>query len=198
LQIRLLASIVLFLGSYLPLSLILLVQDFRYALLSHDFCWNVFSNHSACVIPLAHPMMSLVALAVCFISFLGSLIGLSLTRPKLQINVAEVKYIPAELMNYTLPYIVAFMSIGYEETGKFLGFIVFLAWMFWITHKSGQILLNPLLTILGWRLYEIRYTFPGNSTVINGRALAKGSIEPAQSYPHIVIQDVVILDVRHP
>jgi hypothetical protein len=189
---------VIFLGSYLPLALILLVQDFRYALLTHDFCWNVFSKHSACVIPLAHPKMSLAVLAVCFSSFWLSLIGLRLSRPKVQINVAEVKYIPAELMNYTLPYIVAFMSIGYEETGKFVGFAVFLAWMFWITHKSGQILLNPLLTILGWRLYEIKYTFPGNSTVINGRALARGSIEPARLYPHVVVQDVVILGVRHP
>ena len=38
-------------------------------------------------------------------------------------------------MNYTLPYVVSFMSIEYHDTGKFVGLIIFLAWMFWITYR---------------------------------------------------------------
>jgi hypothetical protein len=53
-------------------------------------------------------------------------------------------------MNYVLPYVVSFMSIDYQVTGKFVGFLIFLGWMFLITYKSGQIMLNPLLTVFGW------------------------------------------------
>jgi hypothetical protein len=116
----------------------------------------------------------------------------------LPIEVKEVKYIPAELMGYTLPYVVAFMGIGYQETGKLVGLAIFLIWMFWITHKSGQIVLNPVLAVFGWRLYEIKYIFPGNSREHIGRALARGVIEPGQRYSHAEVQDIVILRATHP
>ena len=175
-QFRFIASVALFLGSYLPLALILLVQDANYTLVKNGLCWEVWGRHSSCVL-----------------SFCVTLMALSVSRPKLPIKLVETKYIPAELMSYTLPYVVSFMSIGYQETGKFAGLTIFLAWMFWITHKSGQILVNPLLTVFGWRLYEIKYAFPGDTTLHNGRALAKGLIEPGKQYPHVLIQDIVVL-----
>jgi len=195
LQIKLLASVVIFLGSYLPLALILLVQDANYALLGNGFCWPIGGQHTGCVIPLGHPRFSLAILLICLISFCLTLVALSASQPKALIDVTEARYIPAELMSYTLPYVVAFMSIGYQETGKFVGLTIFLAWMFWITYKSGQIILNPVLAVFGWRLYEIKYVFPGDKDKIvkNGRALAKGQIEPGGRYPHISVQDIHIL-----
>lgn len=192
-RIRLLASILIFLGSYLPLSVILLVQDFDYTSLRRSFCWQLWRENSGCGWPLAHPRLSLAMVAVCLVSFCLSLLALSLSQPKLPIDVTEAEYIPAELMNYTLPYIVAFMGIGYQETGKLVGLAIFLAWMFWITHKSGQIILNPVLAVLGWRLYEIKYVFPGDLKSNDGRALAKGIVKAGRRYSHVVIQDVVVL-----
>lgn len=183
----------IFLGSYLPLAVILLAQDFKYNFLGQGLCWHISSENPTCVIPLEHPKLSLAVVGICAISFVLSLLALSLSGPKKQINVTEVRYMPAELMSYTLPYIVAFMGIGYQETGKLVGLAVFLAWMFWITHKSGQIIVNPVLAVLGWRLYEIKYAFPGDPKVYNGRALAKGIIDPGNSYQHVVVQDMVIL-----
>jgi hypothetical protein len=194
-QIRLLASLVIFLGSYLPLALILLVQDANYTLLGRSFCWRLWDERAGCAVPLDHPKFSLVILGLCLSCFCITLVALSSLRPKVPINVTEVKYIPAELMSYTLPYVVSFMSIGYQETGKFVGLIIFLAWMFWIAYKSGQILLNPVLAVFGWRLYEIKYVFPGDKTVRNGRALAGGIAEPETRYQHAVVQDVIILRV---
>lgn len=53
------------------------------------------------------------------------------------------------------------MGIAYSEPQKLLGFTVFLLWMFAITYKSGQILMNPLLLIFGWRLYEATIVISG-------------------------------------
>ena len=191
-QIRLLASMVIFVGSYLPLSVILLAQDFEFTLLRRDVCWNIWDKSSTCVIPLAHPWLSLSAVGICLFSFFFTLVALSISHPKPPVEVTEARYIPAELMNYTLPYIVAFMGIGYQETGKLVGLTIFLGWMFWITYKSGQIFLNPLLAVLGWRLYEVNYVFPGSTKLITRRALARGIVEPGHRYPHIEVQDIVI------
>lgn len=192
-KIRLIASSAIFLGSYLPLAIILLVQDARYSLIENGLCWHVWRQPSSCVVPLAHPALSLTIVGICSISFCLTLVTLSVSRPKLPIKIVEAKYIPAELMSYTLPYVVSFMSVGYQETGKFVGIIIFLAWMFWITHKSGQILLNPLLTVFGWRLYEIKYAVNGNTIVHNGRALAKDVVEPDCQYRQVAIQDILVL-----
>jgi hypothetical protein len=192
-QFRFLASVAVFLGSYLPLALILFVQDVNYAVLGNGFCSNFRQNGGSCIIPLLHPKFSLVILFVCVASFCASLAVLSFCRPRVPIDITEAKYIPAELMSYTLPYVVSFMSIGYQETGKFLGLSIFLAWMFWITHKSGQLILNPILTVFGWRLYEIKYAFPGDSTARMGRVLAYGQIEPGQRYLQTMVQDILII-----
>lgn len=192
-KIRLIASSAIFLGSYLPLAIILLAQDAKYSLLGNGVCWRFWKQPSSCAIPLAHPALSLTIVGICFISFCLTLVTLSVSRPKVPIKVIEAKYIPAELMSYTLPYIVSFMSVGYQEMGKFVGILIFLVWMFWITHKSGQILLNPLLTVFGWRLYEIKYAVNENPTVHNGRALAREAVEPDCHYRYVSIQDILIL-----
>jgi hypothetical protein len=88
-------------------------------------------------------------------------------------HLIEVKYVPADLMNYTLPYVVSFMSIEYQDTGKFIGLIIFLGWMFWITFRAGQIILNPLLIAFGWRLYDIKYRYAGSQNLYSGFALVK-------------------------
>lgn len=193
LQLRLPTAIFIFLGSYLPLSVILLAQDYDYAMLSRPVCWNPFAEGALCVLPLRNPTYSLGIFVVCFICFAVTLLVLWLAKAKRSIVIVDAKYVPTDLINYTLPYVVAFMAIEYHETGKFFGFLVFLAWMFWITYRSGQIILNPLLIAFGWRLYDISYTFPGDNTKQNGKALADGIIAPGDRPSYTTVQDVVIV-----
>jgi hypothetical protein len=174
----------------LPLALILLAQDFDYG---RPLCWRFLDTGSTCVLPFRHPAYSLGMFIICFVCFCVSLIALAVARPKIPLEITNARYIPAELMNYTLPYVVSFMSFDYQETGKFVGLTIFLGWMFWITHKSGQLILNPILIALGWRFYEITYLFPGSGASFNGRALARGVIEAGQRYGHTVVQDIIIL-----
>jgi hypothetical protein len=192
-KIRILYSAAIFVGSYLPLALILLVQDINYAIVKNGFCDGFWKHDTACRIPLIHPKFALMVLIICLSCFCLTLVALHAIRPKLPIKILEAKYIPAELMSYTLPYVVSFMSIGYQETGKFAGLSIFLVWMFWITQTAGQILLNPLLTVFGWRLYEVKYAFAGDTAIRNGRALVRGIIEPEHRYAHMAVQDILVL-----
>jgi hypothetical protein len=98
-------------------------------------------------------------------------------------------------MNYTLPYIVSFMSIDYQDIAKILGLAIFLVWMFWITYKSGQILLNPLLIVLGWRLYDLKYCFPGDPKKAEhtSKALSRGSIDAGETHRQEALADVLAI-----
>jgi hypothetical protein len=192
-QFRVLTAAVVFLGSYLPLSLILLAQDYNYTAAALPICWKMW--RAECVLPLKNPVLAVSIFGLCAACFLITLIVLGLVRPKHEIVVVEAKYIPAELMNYVLPYVVSFMSIAYEDTSKFVGLIIFLGWMFWITYKSGQILLNPLLIVLGWRLYDLKYYFPSDPNKIErtSKVLSGGSLDAGETHRQVPIADILAI-----
>ena len=190
---RLLVACIIFAGSYLPLSLILLAQNCDF-----EHWWNVPAGGWAVPflgwpIPLRNPIFSVGIFVVCLICFLLTLPALASVPTKIDIVIKEAEYSPADLMNYVLPYVVSFMSIDYQETGKFVGFLIFLGWMFWISYKSGQIILNPALTVFGWRLYKIIYTFPGDKREYSGIAITKCVLLPGERYRHGAMQDVLVL-----
>jgi hypothetical protein len=192
-QPRQFAAIMIFVGSYLPLSLILLVQNYRYSALRDDICINL--SRPGCDLPLKNPILATSIFVACVLCLIATLVILSRLRPKREICLKEVSYVPADLMNYTLPYVVSFMSIDYQDSGKFVGLIIFLAWMYWISYKSGQIILNPVLIVFGWCLYNVKYTFPADSTEHTTRILANGAISPGERHNRHTIQNIDIVKV---
>lgn len=191
-QFRLVIGAVIFLGSYLPLSLILLAQNFDYAALDTPLCLTFW--HTTCSIPLRNPSPAIGFFGVCCVCFAITLLALQVVKPKHQIVIGEAKHVPTDLMNYTLPYVVSFMSIDYQETGKFVGFAIFLGWMFWITYRSGQIILNPILIAFGWKFYEVSYRFPTSATTYISKALVHGDdISPGERHRQVAIQDTLII-----
>lgn len=189
-QFRILPAILVFLGSYLPLAFILFSQDVDYPAMGRDLCWPLQAG--ICALPLKDAGYSIGLLVVTLICFGLTVLALAFIRTTQDITVREAEYVPTDLMDYTLPYVVSFMGINYQETEKFVGFCVFLAWMFWITYKSGQIFLNPILISLGWRLYNVTYSFAGSADVYKGRALVKGYLQPGR-YRQWPVQDIQII-----
>ena len=97
-------------------------------------------------------------------------------------------------MNYTLPYVVSFMGIDYSSTDKVVGFLIFLSWIFLISHRSGQTILNPVLIILGWKLYEIEYCYPGNTKTFKDIALSRSALEPEGKLKKLNFQQVLFVE----
>jgi hypothetical protein len=193
-QLRLPAALTIFLASYLPLSVILLCQDLSFERLGRGLC-NPFAAGAApwCELPFDHPVAAIGAVLACLLAFALVVAALKLARPKQKIVIKESKHVPADLMNYVLPYIVAFMGLDYKDYGKLLGFLVFFVWIFLITHKSGQVILNPVLTVFGWRLYDATYTFEGGTESYNGNILSRVALHEGETYRQAAIQDVLIV-----
>ncbi len=192
-HLRLWTAAVIFIGSYLPLSLILLAQDFRYDYSVSNFCIDFWRENNNCELPFQHPYASLSIFLISLTCFTLTLVFLWVIPMKRKIKITEAEYVPSELMNYTLPYVVSFMGIGYNDGDKFVGISIFLLWIFWITHKSGQAILNPVLVAFGWRLHKVTYTFEGDDEEHRATALIKGEVNLGTLVKHNWIQDVMVV-----
>lgn len=187
-QFRLLSGFIIFIGSYLPLALILAVQDIPVSWWSNSFC--NFSNIEDCLFnPFSNPRLSIAFILVTCISVVVSNVSLKKIAFPFEGEVKSSKTIPNDIINYVFPYVVSFMGISYDTPEKLLGFSVFLIWMFAITYKSGQIIMNPLLLMFGWKLYEAKIQI--NNQERDVRVLRKGVLTPG-NYKFQSIQDFYI------
>lgn len=192
-QLRNWSAFALYLGSYVPLSLILLAQDFEERLAGAGLCVPHFSRTSWCAVPLKHPWWSVGAVAVSLVCLVVTLRTLAAVQGNQRVRVSESKHVPADLINYVIPYVLSFMGIDYGDSAKMLGFAVFFLWIFWITDRSGQIVMNPILVAFGWRLYEIKFSYLQSDDAFTGRVLSKTVIEPNVVYRQSQLQDVMIV-----
>jgi len=179
------------LGSYLPLAIILAMQDIPAKWWARPLCTAAGFKADECqFIPFDNPVISITFLVITTGATFLAKSSLQRIRYPFLVDVKRMKSTPNEIINYTFPYVVSFMGIAYGEPQKLIGFGVFLLWMFAITMKSGQILMNPLLLIFGWKLYEA-------TIVINGieqdvRVLKHGNLGIGQQVGQTV-QDFYIL-----
>ncbi len=196
-DLRLWTAATIFVGSYLPLSLILLAQDFQYSDLNLELCMKFWDQNNHCELPFRHPYASLTIFSISFLCFALTLLVLWFLPMKRNVKIISTEYVPSELMNYTLPYVVSFMGIGYNDGDKFVGIAIFLLWIFWISYKSGQVILNPVLVAFGWRLHKVTYSFEGDDKEYRAAALLKGNVNLDTLVKHNWIQDVMVVRMKN-
>lgn len=190
-QFQIFPGFLIFLGSYLPLALILAIQDIPQSWWGRTVCMPSAFFSGACHFnPFINPDLSITFLGVSAAAVLLAWFSLRKISYPFSIEIKRAKATPNEIINYTFPYVVSFMGISYGEPQKLLGFGVFLLWMFSITYKSGQILMNPLLLILGWRLYEATILINGVEKDV--RILKAGPLSPGLAAAQ-TIQDFYII-----
>lgn len=192
-QLKRTSAFALYVGSYLPLGLVLLVQDLDMSALALGICRPSDLFGDSCRLPLLHPRLSLGVVAIGIVCLLLTMWTLREIGTPRQIKIAEAKHVPADLINYAMPYIVSFMGLDFGSPTKLLGFGVFFVWIFWITYRSGQIVMNPILIVFGWRLFEIKYSYLQSAEPWVGRALSRRDVEPNKIYRQGSLQDVMIV-----
>lgn len=190
-QIHLFPAILLFLGSYLPLALILAVQDIKPEFWALPLC-KTLKFWTGCRFPdFGNADLVWVFLGITFLSLVFFLWLLKHLRGSTEMTIEESRTIPNDLINYVFPYIVSFMGVELSETGKVLGFGLFMLWMFLISYRSGQILMNPLLLAVGWQLYEVNASIEGKKRSL--RALSRESVLPNQTLSSCLVQGIYVL-----
>lgn len=187
-QFKLIPALLVFLGSYFPLAVILAIQDIKTSSWNSGIC----TNFERCYLPeLNSPVLSISIFILTGICLILTYIIFKKLRYTYPIIVQEAKPIPTELINYSFPYIVSFMGVDYESIDKIIGLIIFLLWLFWLTYKSQQIIMNPILLIFGWNLYEATICVNGSSYPT--RILSKAKLIYKKEYMSTKIQSIYVI-----
>jgi hypothetical protein len=189
-QMRFFPAVIIFLSSYFPLSLILVIQDIQEASWKAPLC--TVAHLSSCYLPkLGNPERAIGLLIICalslviFIWLMRSLSGYS------TLEVVDSKSIPNDLINYVFPYVVSFMGLDLGINGKFFGFLLFIGLMFLITYRSGQILMNPFLLVAGWQLYELNIITEGHKRCV--KALSKEPVRVGDRLESCLVHGIYVL-----
>lgn len=194
-KLRILPSIIIFLGSYLPLAAILVLQDISKDSWNLPICNITKNTLNNCQLPtLNNPEIALTFLGVTAFSFIFFILTINSIKGGEVATVEEAKQIPGDIINYVFPYVVSFMGVDISDKGKLSGFILFLAWLFLITYKSGQIFLNPLLILSNWKYYEVTYSIGNHKRT--EYALSQKPLRPTDKIRTKKVQDINIMSQK--
>jgi len=158
-------SVLIFLSAYFPLFLILGAKDF-------DFDVNKW---------LRHPIPILVLVTISGLSIpLLYLIMYQMPRGNMRVTVKGVKDRSIDIINYTIPYMIGFFGVDLSKTADAIGVVVFLLILLMLMVNSKTVFLNPMLTMVGYHLYDVDYEFDGvaHSSVV----LSRNDIKVNQRY----------------
>ena len=140
-KLRFISSIFIFISAYSPLSIIFLIQDF---------------NSTTC--SLNHPFIVWPMIGISGISCIvvwSAVHFLKASSPP--IKIIKLSNRSGELVNYSIPYLVSFFVMNLDDTKTLLSFAFFMLIMYWMTLKTHNIFVNPILACLGYNLYDVQY-----------------------------------------
>ena len=109
-HMRLIPALILFLGSYFPLSLILLIQDIKESSWKAPLCR--LSAEYSCFLPeLTNPWRAVSLLVICAVSLVVFMVMMGRLEAHSSLDVVDSKSVPNDLINYVFPYVVSFMGL---------------------------------------------------------------------------------------
>lgn len=175
---RPLISLLIFLSAYAPLALIVVAKDF-------DWEKQKFAHFAGSMVCLGVGFASLIVLQVVMKAFPGQ-------HP---VEIKSVKGRSGDLINYSIPYLVTFVTVDkFFELSNLVPFVLFMALMFLLTLKTQSIFINPILAAMGYGLYDVQFK-EGNAEK-DGVFLIKGELSPKSNVRIIRLSQFLYLAIR--
>ncbi len=160
-KLRFVASILIFLSAYSPLSVIFLIQDFDFEKKEIMHPWLVAT-------------ILVISVLSCILLWI-SVNGLKSSSPP--ITVKSVSKRSGELINYSIPYMLSFIVVDMGNTKLVVSFAFFMLILYWLTIKTHNVFINPVLAIMGYNIYHVHYERDDHdcedSFLVKGRRLQK-------------------------
>jgi hypothetical protein len=78
------------------------------------------------------------------------------------VEITSVSNRSGELMNYSIPYMISFFVMDLGKVKLLISFGFFMFIMYLLTLKTHNIFVNPILALLGYNLYDVKYKKNGN------------------------------------
>lgn len=137
---RILTSIIIFISSYSPLGLILVIKD-----------------DDVPRVALRHPVTDTIILAVSALSVVILLVAMSQIKDGFPVLIKRVVNRSNELVNYTIPYMISFFGFDVGKWQDMLSFGIFMGLMGLLTIRTQSLFINPILASVGYGLYDAEF-----------------------------------------
>lgn len=138
--------ILLFISAYSPLFVVIMVKDFDFEV-THWF-----------IHPLTMYMLgglTFASIVLLFITIKG------MNRGSMVVEVLSIKHRSNDLINYTIPYMIAFWGIDLGKYGDVISICIFLSILLILTINTKSIFINPILAVVGYGFYDMEYKYDG-------------------------------------
>ena len=173
---RLWVKFALFLSSYIPLWLAMALKT---------------SNITIVLREVSVPILSVVFFFVVLLSGLILLEAFSLRKqkdPKFQ-DIESYKSRHDLLTSYLIAYIFPFVGLDYSQPESWLIFGIFFITLAAIQIRSTQLHVNPVLAVLGYRIYEIEDSGKGTNMLVTKRDvnLEDGPVKMVELSNHVYL-----------
>jgi hypothetical protein len=158
---KIFTSVLLFFSAYSPLFVIIGVKDFDFG----QTYWFM------------HPLAMYIVLGLTLLSiFLLCITIKGMNRGNMLVEVVSVKHRSNDLINYTIPYMVAFFGVDLSKQGDIISICIFLSIMLLLTITTKSIFINPILAIVGYEFYDIEYKYDNRTKTVS--IISKHELHP--------------------
>lgn len=162
---RILTVILLFISSYSPLFIIFAAKDFDF------YGENCFKHPMAIYILISITILSVIILFATV---------LTIKRGNMCIEVVSVKNRSVDLINYSIPYMIAFFGADLSKPADLISVSIFLLIMLLLTITTKSVFINPILSLVGYGLYDLEYRF--DSKIFTTIVISKYDMKPGEFY----------------
>lgn len=148
-----LSRLILFLSSYIPLWVIFAIMTLR-----------------------ERPYLGAFFIVLAVASFLGTLLYMRLVQQLqgvgMQIGIIRRK--DSDTMSYIASYVIPFAATAFSDVEQVASLAIFLGVLCVVYVNTGMIHINPMLSILGYNLYEIEDQNGNSYFLMSKRRLRRG------------------------
>lgn len=155
-------SLLIFISSYFPLTLIFLIKDM-----------------SATDFRLQHPIVAAVVAIVTLLACLSTLFASRSINGGVPVKIIKVSNKSGDMFTYTIPYMVSFYNFTLGDWKTLLCLLVFMTLMFALSYRTQNLLVNPVLALAGFGLYDCQFKDSMND--FHGLLLSKTEFRPGDT-----------------
>lgn len=136
-KLRFLIAIIVFISSYFPLGLIVVVKDLD----------------SSTFLP-QHPIVAAVVLSVVIVACATTILAAKMIKGGLPFVITKMTNRSADMFTYTIPYMISFYNFNLGDWKTLICLGIFMSLMFVLSYRTQNMLVNPVLAIAGYGLYD--------------------------------------------
>jgi len=136
-KLRFISSLLIFISSYFPLALIVIIKDLD----------------DKTFLP-QHVVASLIIFFLFSLSCVVVIIAARSIKGGVPITALKVANKSGDMFTYTIPYMVSFYRFDLGDFKAVASLAVFMILMFVLTLRTQNQFINPVLAIAGYKLYD--------------------------------------------